>query len=78
MKETCLLLALRGWTAYRVDVEGSVGYFLYNKFRFIVVNRSKILYDEVVTNDTLFSLYLKEIPIKEVPEFIIDVAESLG
>ena len=78
MEEIYLLLALRGWTAYRVDVEESVGYFLYNKFRLIVVNRSNILYVEVVTNDTLYSPYLKEIPIKEVPNFIIDVAESLG
>jgi hypothetical protein len=71
-------LTLQGWIPHRLDIDGSVGLFLYNPHTHTVVNRNGVLYDEAIGEESYRMVELKIVSFSEIPPHIIDTAINLA
>jgi hypothetical protein len=65
-------LTLQGWIPMRFELKGDVGFFLYNQSRSLVVNKTRILENEVLSVDDFKISTLTIVQFSDMPGSIID------
>ena len=76
MNET--YLTLQGWIPHRLDIDGSVGLFLYNPHTHTIINRKSVIYNEDVGPEAYKIVDLKIVSFSDIPIDIINQAMSLN
>lgn len=71
-------LTLQGWIPHRLEIDGSVGFFLYNSHTHIVINRKGVMYNEDINPEAYKVHRLKIVSFTDIPENIINEAINLS